>query len=128
MNEHNHGPSPAGSVVLNLGGTLGALIIQAEADLLGVEIEISPAAGTDTPDQPHRTHSMVRERMTVPHPRYDAVYPDLKAGRYTIWHDADTPADTVTVTGGEITTYKLATRRQAHCHRETDPVPDRTSR
>ncbi|MEY9887720.1 hypothetical protein ABIA35_006892 [Catenulispora sp. MAP12-49] len=104
MNEHNHGPSAVGSVVLNLGGDIGALIIQAEADLLGVEIEISPLDGTG---EPHRTHSMVRERQTVPQPRYDAVYPDVQAGRYTIWRDATTPAGTVTISGGQITTYKL---------------------
>jgi hypothetical protein len=100
MNEHNHGPSAAGSVVLDLGGDVGALIIRAEADLLGVEIEISSVDG-------HRTHSMVRERQTVPHPRFDAVYPDLEAGQYTIWHDAHTPAGTVTIIGGQITTYEL---------------------
>jgi hypothetical protein len=104
MNEHNHGPSAVGSVVLNLGGDIGALIIQAGADLLGAEIEISPVDGTG---QAGRTHSMVRERQTVPEPRYDAVYPDLTAGRYTIWRDAHSPAGTVTITGGRITTFEL---------------------
>jgi hypothetical protein len=107
MNEHNHGPSAVGSVVLNLGGDIGALIIQAEADLLGVEIDISPLDGTGPT---LRTHSMVRERQTVPQPRYDAVYPDLPAGRYTIWHDAHTPAGTVTITGGQITTFQHPSR------------------
>jgi hypothetical protein len=50
---------------------------------------------------------MVRERQTLPHPRYDAVYPDLRAGRYTIWRDAHTPAATVTITGGQITSHRL---------------------
>lgn len=99
MSEHIHGPSPAASVVLNLGGDIGALIIEAAPAHLGREIEISPAAGGP------RTHSMVRERLTVPDPRYDAVYPDLAAGQYTIWDDAQTPAATVAVVGGQITRF-----------------------
>ena len=102
MGEHNYGPSPMASVVMNLGGDIGALIIEAGAGQLGAEIEISPAGGGV------RTHSMVRERLTVPDPRYDAVYPDLTAGRYTIWRDAQTPAATVTVHGGQITHHAWA--------------------
>lgn len=109
MTEHNHGPSAAGSVVLNLGGDVGALIIRTGRHLLGVEIEISRVNDDGHLDQPHRTHSMVRERQTVPQPRFDAVYPDLQAGRYTIWHDATTAAGTVTITGGQITTHELTT-------------------
>ncbi|WP_194908581.1 phospholipase [Catenulispora rubra] len=115
MSEHIHGPSPAGSVVLNLGENIGALILEADASLLGAEIEISRAdldsgAGSGGDEHVHarRTHSMVRERHTVPNPRYDAVYPDLEAGRYTIWRDADTPDATITVVGGQITTHTFS--------------------
>ncbi|MEY9930809.1 hypothetical protein ABH926_005456 [Catenulispora sp. GP43] len=109
MSEHNHGPSPVGSVVLNLGENIGALILEADASLLGVEIEISPVGADGRhASGSQRTHSMVRERHTVPHPRYDAVYPDLAAGQYTIWQDADVPGATVTIIGGQITTLTLA--------------------
>jgi hypothetical protein len=108
VSEHNHGPSPAGSVVLNLGENIGALILEADATLLGAEIEISRADLGGEHARSHRTHSMVRERHTVPNPRYDAVYPDLQAGRYTIWRDADAPGATVTIVGGQITTHTLA--------------------
>ena len=112
VSEHNYGPSPVGSVVLNLGENIGALILEADASVLGVEIEISPVEDDgrhSRQDHPHhRTHSMVRERHTLPHPRYDAVYPDLAAGRYTIWRDAETPGGTVTIVGGQITTHTLA--------------------
>lgn len=111
MTEQNHGPSAVGSVVLNLGGDVGALIVQADRHLLNVEIEISPVDDDGRPDGTHRTHSMVRERQTAPHPRFEAVYPDLQAGRYTIWHDATTPAAIVTIIGGQITTHKLITQR-----------------
>jgi len=118
VSEHIHGPSPAGSVVLNLGENIGALILEADASLLGAEIEISRAdldasdGGGDEHAHPHRTHSMVRERHTVPNPRYDAVYPDLEAGRYTIWRDADTPDAIITIVGGQITTHTF-TRAEA---------------
>ena len=103
---HLHGPSATGSVMLELGGVIGALILKAGPAHLGREIEISrlPEAGEPAPA---RTHSMVRERLTDP-PTYDAVYPDLHEGGYTIWADATTPAGTVTVTGGRISTFTLA--------------------
>lgn len=100
--QHAHGPSPTGSVVLQLGRDIGALIIEAGPDLLGAEIEISPAL------RGPRTHSMVRERQVAPQPRYDAVYPDLPAGQYVVWRDAETAAATVEVRGGEITWHTLA--------------------
>ena len=102
MSEQKYGPSAVGSVVMNLGGDIGALIIEAGRAQLGSEIEISPAAGGT------RTHSMVRERLTRPDPRYDAVYPDLAAGEYTIWRDARTPTATVAVVGGQITHFAWA--------------------
>ncbi len=102
---HAHGPSDTASVVLDIGGPIGALILRAGAADLGREIEISrvPAPGAPAPV---RTHSMVRERLTEPR-TYDAVYPDLHEGRYTIWADASTPAGTVTITGGQISTFTL---------------------
>jgi hypothetical protein len=95
-----YGPSGVGSVVLQLGGDIGALILETGPDRLGAEIEISPVGGGV------RTHSMVRERLVTPRSRYDAVYPDLPAGGYTVWH-GDTPAATVEVRGGEITWHTL---------------------
>lgn len=108
---HSHGPSATASVVLDIGGDIGALILQADAAHLGREIEISPIARDGAPT-PARTHSMVRERRTTP-PTYDAVYPDLREGEYVIWHDQDTPAGTVTITGGQISTHRFAERPRA---------------
>lgn len=98
MTHHNYGPSALASVVLDIGGTVGALIVEAGPSNLGQEIDISPAEGAA------RTHSMVRERLTVP-PRYEAVYPDLQEGRYILWRDETTPADEITINGGAITRY-----------------------
>lgn len=99
MTEHIYGPSHAGSVVLDLGENVGALILDAPAELNGREIEISRAGGgTGT----HHTHSQVRERITDAGTSYAAVYVSVPAGDYVVWRDEDTPAGTVTVRGGQV--------------------------
>jgi hypothetical protein len=114
------GPSSAGSVVLELGDTVGVLVLEAPAEMIGWEIEISPVDGT--PDRQHdhdhahdgghahahdhRTHSMVRERGTAAGTSYAAVYPGLAVGTYTVWRDRDTPVGTVTIDGGRVTRYR----------------------
>ena len=109
------GPSSAGSVVLELGGVVGVLVIEATAELNGREIEISPVDGTDHHDHDHahdhhahahRTHSMVRERGTAAGESYAAVYPGLAVGTYTVWRDPDTPVGTVTIDGGRVSSYR----------------------
>jgi hypothetical protein len=111
------GPSSAGSVVLELGDTVGVLVLEATAELNGREIEVSPVDGTDhhddldhADDHAHaharRTHSMVRERGTAAGKSYAAVYPGLAVGTYTVWRDRDTPVGTVTIDGGRVTRYR----------------------
>lgn len=100
MAETALGPSGTGSVVLELGADVGALVLHTPASMDGREIEISP----NGPAAARRTHSQVRERRTGPHVRYAAVYPGLAAGPYTIWRDEREPACVVTIRGGEITT------------------------
>lgn len=102
MSHHHHsfGPTPAGSVVLELGADVGALILEAPKELHGREIDIS---NTLTPADRH-THSMVRERITAAGVSYAALYVSVPAGDYFIWDD-DAPAGTVTVRGGEVATF-----------------------
>ncbi|HET7018225.1 MAG TPA: hypothetical protein VFI65_30185 [Streptosporangiaceae bacterium] len=105
-------------VVLDIGGDVGALILYAPAELSGAEVEISlHGAGP-------RTHSIVRERRVDQSAGgrhqvgrhaaqsgpgdaavYAAVYPGLPAGVYTIWRDAQTPAGTVRVEGGQVASW-----------------------
>jgi ABC-type Zn2+ transport system substrate-binding protein/surface adhesin len=111
------GPSSAGSVVLELGDTVGVLVLEATAALNGREIEISPVDGTHQHDhdhahdhdhgdaRAHRTHSMVRERGTAAGKSYAAVYPGLAVGTYTVWLDQETPVGTVTIDGGRVTRW-----------------------
>jgi hypothetical protein len=120
---HAAGPSRPGSVILDLGPGTGALVLYTGPDLAGAEIQISPQA---LPAR--RTHAQVRQRHGQPrdrsdaHIRYAAVFPALPAGRYTIWHDADTPAGTLTITGGQVTErhWPLPTGRGQPPCRATD--------
>lgn len=105
---HAAGPTRPGSVILDIGQDAGALVLYAPDVMLGAEIEISPA-GQAVP----RTHSQVRQRLSgqqragspAQDVSYAAVYPGLAAGRYVIWRDAGTPAGSVTITGGQVTTW-----------------------
>jgi hypothetical protein len=103
--------------VLDIGADTGALVLIAPARLGGAEIEISVA------DDPvaRRTHSRVRRRECAgsggqpgtgsggalggDSVSYAAVYSGLAAGTYTIWRDRQTPAGTVAIGGGQVTTW-----------------------
>ncbi len=103
MTEHAYPPSRSGSVVLDLGGSIGVLVLDAPPELNGREIEIS-AAGAG--ERARRTHSLVRERLTAAGVSYAAVYISLPAGEYTVWRDDDTPAGTATVSGGDVAHFR----------------------
>ena len=73
MTEAVPGPSSPGTVVMELGAGVGALILYTPADLDGEEIEISR-------DGAPRTHSRVRARHLPGQTRYAAVYPACRPG------------------------------------------------
>ncbi|SBT52150.1 phospholipase [Micromonospora auratinigra] len=100
MHHHTLGPSESGSVVLDLGGDCGALIIYTGREQHGHEIEISLVDGDG-----RRTHSAVRERHVRDGVFHSAVYPDLTAGLYTVWWDDRTPAGAISVTGGAVAEF-----------------------
>jgi hypothetical protein len=97
---HAYGPTGPGSVLLELGDHVGALILEVPSTLAGHEIEISPISGGP------RTHSMVRERRTAAGVSFAAVYPNLPAADYVIWRNETTPAATVTVSPARPTTHR----------------------
>ena len=74
MSEPVMGTSGAGTVVLDLGAGIGALVLYTQAAMDGDEIEISRPGHA-------RTHSRVRPRETSVGTRYAAVYPGLPAGQ-----------------------------------------------
>ena len=100
MTEQILGTSGPGSVILELGEGIGALILDAPPGLAGHEIEISPSAGGP------RTHSLVRERHTATRTVYAAVYPVLAEGDYVVWRDDGLPAGQVSIRGGRATRFR----------------------
>jgi hypothetical protein len=91
------------SLVLDIGGDVGALVIHTGADLAETEIELSPV-GTTT-----RSHNVVHARQSSHGVAHSAVFPQLKAGKYTVWRDTLTPHGTVHITGGQVAEYRLDT-------------------
>ena len=89
---HQHGPSYAGTVLLELGVGTGALIVHCGPDALGREIEIA--------GQGVRTHAEVRARHLEDGTVYCAVYPSVPAGDYVVEDGLGTSAR---VRAGEVT-------------------------
>ena len=100
MTETQYGATEAGTVVLEIGAETGALVLRVPADLAGREIEISPDR-----EPAQRRHACVRERHGDRGIGHAAVYDRLPPGTYTIWRNRVTPAATVTVVGGQVTSY-----------------------
>ncbi|RZU48419.1 hypothetical protein EV385_0133 [Krasilnikovia cinnamomea] len=98
---HTLAPSGQGTVVLNIGADIGALIIHTPGSLHGHEIEVSPV---DAPEV--RTHAAVRARYVHDGVRFSVVIDSLRAGRYVIWRDAVTPLAEADVMGGSVTEYE----------------------
>jgi hypothetical protein len=105
MDHHHLGPSEEGSVILDIGGDVGAAIVHAPASLAGSEIEIrrcgAPWDGT---------HVAVRARHTQGGEVYAALFPGLARGSYEVRvrGDAGGPVSSVAVEGGRVIEARLA--------------------
>jgi hypothetical protein len=98
---HTLAPSGQGTVVLNIGRGVGALIIHTPGRLHGHEIEVSPVA-----DLARRTHAAVRARYVRGGVIFSVVVDDLPEGRYVIWRDPVTPLGEVDVSGGSVAEFE----------------------
>jgi hypothetical protein len=93
-------PSHGASVVIDIGGDVGAVVLHTPAVLAGDEIEIRR---TDKRARP--THTAVRARRMGATSTLAAVFPAVEAGEYLL-HSVKHPALTprcVTVIGGQVT-------------------------
>jgi hypothetical protein len=95
---HHHELSEvrARPVVLDLGDGVGALIVHTGPELLGAEIDLSPAG-----DDEHRRHKQVLRRLLGPQATTCLVYDDLPEGGYTVWLPGK-PVRNVQVRGGSV--------------------------
>jgi hypothetical protein len=102
---HTMSASAPASVVLDIGGDVGALAVYTGPEQHGLEIEVSPVGTDGAPDPAAvRTHAAVRLRALRPTPLYGALIPDLAAGRYAVW-DGDDALSTVDIVGGRVAEY-----------------------
>ncbi len=95
------GPTRTGTVVADIGGDRGALVLYTPASLVGAEIEISPVDGGA------KTHVAVRERLVGETCLYAAFYPSLSAGSYVVWTLDSRPAGTITIVAEEVAERSL---------------------
>jgi hypothetical protein len=93
-----HGPRrPSESVLIDIGGTIGALVVNTPEALDGAEIEICPV-GTTT-----RSHTIVRPReLPGGDIVYAGVFPSLPEGDYILLPYDSLPESSVHVDGGAI--------------------------
>jgi hypothetical protein len=92
-------PSFAGSVVLDVGGLVGALVLYASEQLAGAEVEVVRQG-----EPGHTTHSAVRQRQLAPgREAFAAVYPGLPAGEYRV----NGCRQLVSINGGRVTEASL---------------------
>ena len=88
-------------VVLDLGDGVGALIVHTDPELLGEEIDISPAG-----DDGRRRHKQVLRRLLGPQETTCLVYDNLPEGEYTLWLQ-DGPTRRIQVRGGAVAELDL---------------------
>jgi hypothetical protein len=95
---HHHELSElrAQPVVLDLGDGVGALIVHTGPELLGAEIDLSPAG-----DDGRRRHKQVLRRLVGHRETACLVYDDLPEGGYTVWLPGE-PVRNVQVRGGAV--------------------------
>jgi sirohydrochlorin cobaltochelatase len=85
------------TVVLDIGGDTGALIIYAQPHLRGQQIDVSLKGSDAKP-----IHTDVLERRLNGRPVFAAVFPALEQGDYQIWAPEPTLANAVTIRAGEV--------------------------
>jgi hypothetical protein len=93
-----------GAVVLDIGGDIGALVVEAPAWMTGVEVEIRPEGEGAAPAGHHRPHVAVVARpaggRTVP----SLVFPALSSGTYELCvKGSERAVLTARVEGGRVT-------------------------
>jgi hypothetical protein len=120
VNENPH--AGQGSVMLDIGGDVGALVISTPPSMVGVEIEIAPVGGASSRDHGHdhghghghghghRPHVAVVDRPVTDGHQPSLVFPDLVEGSYELFGKGqDTVLLTAEIVGGQVTSLEWPT-------------------
>ena len=105
--DHVHWPAgetaPAGGpVVLEIGDTVGALIVELDRSLIGHELHVRRVHESGS-----TTHTGIWERSLVERTVTVAVFAELEAGHYDVFDLAGAVVMTVAVQAGEVTETSL---------------------
>lgn len=107
---HGHAENPhAGrgtSVLLDIGGDVGAVVVEMPAAMTGLEVEIVPAVPdpSDAHGHAHHPHVAVVDRPVGDRWVPSLVFGEVREGSYVLVHKGrDTPRAPVEVRGGEVT-------------------------
>ncbi len=116
MNENENPHAGQGSVMLDIGGDVGALVVSMPPAMVGVEIEIAPVGGSHEHDHDHglghghghghghRPHVAVVDRPVTDGHEPSLVFPDLVEGSYELFDKGqDTVLLTAEIIGGQVT-------------------------
>ncbi len=97
MSEAPQPPSREGSVVMDIGGDTGALVVYTPEILAGAEIEIARRGEATT-----FVHTEVRERRLPQGSLFAGVFPGVPAGDYSLLAVASLPSVDFSVAGGQV--------------------------
>jgi len=84
-------------VVLDIGGSNGALVVYADESLIDTPIEVSPAT-----DDEAKFHQHVLERPMPDQTSYAAVFDKVSEGTYTLWLHGEPRTRDLVITGGTV--------------------------
>jgi hypothetical protein len=119
MSENENPHAGQGSVLLDIGGDVGALVVSMPPAMVGVEIEIAPVGGGHAhghdhgPDHGHdhghghghghRPHVAVVDRPVTDGHQPSLVFPDLVEGSYELFDKGqETVLLTAEIIGGQV--------------------------
>jgi hypothetical protein len=106
MSAHEENPHAGqGSVLLDIGGDVGALVVVAPDTMVGCEVEIAPEG--ESFQHVHRPHVAVVRRPVAGGAVASLVFPEVASGRYALAEKGtDDVRLLVEVHGGEVTSAR----------------------
>jgi hypothetical protein len=99
MHSEDNSHAGQGPVLLDIGGDVGALVVEMPAALVGTEIEIRPIGTSHS----HLEHVGVVDRPVNGRANYTAVFGELAQGRYELYQRPNGPVQLrVEINGGTV--------------------------
>jgi len=104
VHSHTHSHTLGAIPVLDIGGSVGALVVYLDGPTPSGELEARPLG-----DSSGRFHTGVHPRELSGRISYVALYPEVECGTYEILDDVLQPIALIDVDGGAVTELDLRT-------------------